>query len=202
MRRRCCLLLALAAFSGGCANPRQTGPTGPVWKEGVESNIIGVHKFFEDNPWLLFEEGVDGVKITVYLEGAGKGKGVFGSGTILVTMYTVSRDIQNREVLKPIHDWELDAEKSFVWRALQESVMGWGYGLRLQWPSELDVRGREVAFGVKYVREDGRVLASRPHTFKVPNIGSPRIQDDKVSVSTDGESGRAKSIALPRYTPN
>ncbi|MCZ6699423.1 MAG: hypothetical protein O7D94_10875 [Planctomycetota bacterium] len=186
MKRRCYLMLATAVLSGGCMNPGGTGgPAAPVWTEGVKSNIIGVAKFFPNNPWLLFDSDgtgrVDGVKINVYLEsiiiedGKRKSKGVFGSGTIIVSMYRIAYDRLGNESVTLIHKWELDPEAAYPWRCLQRTAMGWGYGLRLQWPGELDVAGREVSFAVKYVREDGRVIASRPHTFLVPMFGRTRV---------------------------
>lgn len=172
-----CLILVTVGLSAGCTWAGAGSQTGPVWTRGIESDIVAVHKFFDDTPWLLFSSDgtgrVDGVKITVYLEGAGKGKGVFGSGTIIVTMYRIARDAQGAEIVKPIHTWEMDAERAYVWRAKHETALGWGYGLRMQWPSDLDVAGQEVAFDVKYERESGQVIASRPQRFLVPSIGSP-----------------------------
>ena len=145
----------------------------------MRSDIVAVRAFFVEPPWLIFDHTgggqVDGVKITLYLEGAGKPKGVFGAGTIVVTMYGVEKDAGGRLVRTQIHEWELPPEKAYPWRSIRESRFGWGYGLRLHWDPSLDVAGKEVVFVVKYVHEDGRVNATRPKAFRVPITGTHTV---------------------------
>lgn len=142
----------------------------------VESNIVRVNKFFSQTPWLSFagdgSNRVNGVRITVYLEGANEPKGVFGTGTLVVGMYRLDVDpATGRERSTLAYEWELPPERAYVWRAKEETALGWGYGLRLQWPDDLDVGGRQVAFVVKYLREDGRIISSSRQVLKVPFVG-------------------------------
>jgi hypothetical protein len=139
---------------------------------GMESNIIRVIKFFSADPWLCFKNDgtgrVDGVRLTVYLEGTREPKGVFGTGTIIVEMYRLDMDARKRETATLAHKWELSSDDAYPWRAKNRTGMGWGYGLRLQWPADLDVSGRQVAFVVKYRREDGALISSSRQVIRVP----------------------------------
>jgi hypothetical protein len=141
----------------------------------AESNIIRVSKFFSADPWLSFANDgsgkIDGLRITVYLEGPNAPKGVFGDGTIIVEMYRLDYDKHGRETASPVYKWEMPPDKAYPWRAKKATGMGWGYGLRLQWPAELDVQGRQVAFVVRYVRKDGRMVNSSRQVVKVPGPG-------------------------------
>lgn len=140
------------------------------------SNIVRVNKFFSQNPWLSFKNdgsgNIDGVSFTVYLEGASQPRGVFGTGTIVVTMYRLSADPVGREVVVPVHEWVLPPDKAYPWRSKRPSAMGWGYGLRLQWPDTVNVGGKQISFTVKYIREDGREISSSRQVLKVPIGGS------------------------------
>jgi hypothetical protein len=145
----------------------------PADEIAAESNIIRVNKFFNADPWLSFKNDgtgkIDGIRITVYLEGAGRPKGVFGDGTLLVEMYRLDRDRRGQEEATLVHKWELPPERAYAWRAKKETGMGWGYGLRLPWPDDLEVEGRQIAFVVKYVRADGGVISSSRQVVKVPS---------------------------------
>ncbi len=145
------------------ANPTEPPP---------ESNIVRVNKFFSQNPWLSFTNDgsgkVDGVSFTVYLEGPRGPRGVFGTGTLVVTMYRLDRDPLGRESVTPAHEWVLRPDQAYPWRCKRPSAMGWGYGLRLQWPETVKVAGKQVAIIVKYVREDGREISSSRQVLKVP----------------------------------
>jgi len=138
----------------------------------VESNIVRVNKFFKESPWLCFNNDggkrVDGVGFSVYLEGPNKPKGVFGTGTLVVNMYRLEFGPDGREVPVEVYKWEMPADQAYVWRAKQRTALGWGYGLRLHWDDKIDVVGKQVAFVVKYVREDGREISSSRQVFKVP----------------------------------
>lgn len=138
----------------------------------MESNIIRVIKFFSADPWLCFNSDgtgrVDGVRLTVYLEGTRQPKGVFGTGTIIVEMYRLDQDARGKESAALVHKWELSSSDAYPWRAKKPTGMGWGYGLRLQWPAELNVAGRQVAFVVKYRREDGGLVSSSRQVVRVP----------------------------------
>lgn len=170
--------LGLLAWAAGCAQPT------PDWRDPrsgpVKSNIVRVNKFFSVNPWLSFGDEVsgrvNGVSFTVYLEDAEQPKGVFGNGVIVVEMYRLDHDEEGREVPVHLQTWELPPDKAYPWRAKHVTNLGWGYGLRLPWDKNLDVEGRLVAFIIKYIRDDGRVVTSSRKVLRVPSAGgSPRV---------------------------
>jgi hypothetical protein len=169
-------------FAAGCMQPTTAPITQasilapPAQKASetapVESNIVRVNKFFSSDPWLNFgadgTNKIDGVRFAVYLESANKSTGVFGTGRILVTMYELTRDAFGKEAATQIYEWDMPSEKAYPWRAKQMTALGWGYGFRLHWDPKLDLAGRQVAFVVKYFREDGRVITSSRQAVKVP----------------------------------
>ena len=165
-------MLLLGVVTAGCDMQSLQGRKTTQYTEGTESNIIQVSKFISDTPWLSFESDgsnkVGGIRVTVYLEGAGKPKGVFGSGTIVVGLYRVDRDAAGQELNTLMQEWELPPEKAFPWRAKKETFLGWGYSLRLQWDKKLDLAGKLIAVQVKYVRNDGSVVNSRSQMLRVP----------------------------------
>jgi len=176
------ILIALASIAALFANcgpmPEQgwstSGASGSQADDpGTESNIIRVFKFISADPWLCFNNDgtgrIDGVRLTVYLEGTRQPKGVFGSGTIIVEMYRLDHDPRKGETATLVHKWELPADQAYPWRAKKPTGMGWGYGLRLQWPAGVDVSGRQVALVVKYRREDGGVVSSSRQVMRVPS---------------------------------
>ncbi|MCK6455340.1 MAG: hypothetical protein L6Q92_02240 [Phycisphaerae bacterium] len=136
-----------------------------------DPNIIGVHKFVAQEPWLSFrQEGppqVDGIKTTLYLESGTTGKGAFGDGTIRVSMYTVDRYPDGSEHVTRAYQWELTPEQSLPWRRVKETRLGWGYGLHLQW-KDVDVADREIELVYAFERRDGRVVSSKPIRLRVP----------------------------------
>ena len=156
-----------------------------------ESNIVRVNKFFSQTPWLSFKNDgsgtVDGVSFTVYLESASQPKGVFGTGSMVVLMYRLNHDPLGREVITPVYQWELPPDKAYPWRSKKSSAMGWGYGMRLRWPENLDVGGKPVVFIVKYIREDGREISSSRQVLKVPVGGTiaapPKVNEGPVAKS-------------------
>lgn len=172
-----------AAMLTGCAM-QQDGKTPQwIWKDPivrssaeesgpVEQNIVRVNKFFSQTPWLSYANDgsrrVDGVTFSIYLEGPNSPKGVFGTGVITVTMYRLDADETGREVAKKIYEWEYDAQAAYPFRAKTQTALGWGYGMRLRWGENLDVEGRQVAFVIKYMREDGRTVSSSRQVLKVP----------------------------------
>jgi hypothetical protein len=176
------MLLSVLLLTGRCEQPSNSAG-GPPRKSaparagdpGAESNIIRVSKFFSADPWLSFASDgsgkIDGVRITVYLEGPSAPKGVFGTGTIVVDMYRIEYEKHGRETVTPVYKWELPPDKAYPWRAKEKTGMGWGYSLRLQWPATVDVVGKQVAFVVRYVREDGQAINSSRQVVKVPGQG-------------------------------
>jgi len=163
--------------AAGCVDGDSSG-WGAQNDPSMESNIIRVNKFFSADPWLSFDgEGagkVDGVRCTVYLESAKQPKGVFGDGTIVVDMYRLDGAPSGGKMLTHVFKWELSPQEAYPWRAKKETMMGWGYGLRLNWGKGQDVAGRRVAFVVRYIRNDGRLISSSRQVLKVPIRGVDR----------------------------
>ncbi|GJQ25877.1 MAG: hypothetical protein HBSAPP02_09090 [Phycisphaerae bacterium] len=172
----------------GCMQPVEPGVTtsfstakskGDDREPPVESNIVRVTKFFSAEPWLTFSNDgtsrVNGFKCSVFLEGPGKPRGVFGSGTIIVCLYRVDRDGAGREVAVPLQEWEMPPDKAYPWRCKERTLLGWGYGLRLQWRDDLDLEGKQIAVVVKYVRDDGKTLSSTRQMLKVPRRGTQML---------------------------
>ncbi len=173
-------IISTAFLTAGCAwgsgwQTQQNGPAMTMPGPEPVSNIVSVNKFFSAVPWLIFDDPssgrVDGFKCTVYLEGYDSPKGVFGTGTIVVTMYRIENDPLGREFTTQVHEWELPPHKAFPWRAKKATMIGWGYGLRLHWGKDLDVMGRRIAIVIKYIRDDGRVLSSSRTVLRVPLVG-------------------------------
>ncbi len=162
----------------------------PPQKE--ESNIVRVNKFFSSVPWLNFDSdgsgSIDGFKCTVYLEGPHSVKGVFGTGTIVVSMYRLDSDRSGREFATEVYSWTLPREEAFVYRAREATMFGWGYGLRLQWGKKVDVGGRKVAVLIKYIRDDGRVVSSTRQVLRVPLTGHDALAFSR------GEAEQSKSV--------
>ncbi|MBK8267337.1 MAG: hypothetical protein IPK83_03155 [Planctomycetes bacterium] len=140
-----------------------------------ESNIIRVNKIFDSFPWLSFSNDgsgrVNGFKCAVYLEGPKSTKGVFGSGTMVITMYRLDHDRLNREVPTEMKCWTFTREEALPYRARNMSMLGWGYGFRLPWGDDIRVSGRKIAIVIKYVRDDGRVVSSSRKVLRVPFTG-------------------------------
>jgi len=145
--------------------------------QNLEPNIVRVNKIFESFPWLSFgNDGsgkIDGFKCAVYLESANsRSKGVFGYGTLVVTMYRMDRDAAGGEVAAPVQEWQLPPEEAYVYQGKSPTSLGWGYGLRLRWDDRVQVGGRVVAIVIKFIREDGRVVSSSRKVLKVPLTGN------------------------------
>ncbi|HPF39939.1 MAG TPA: hypothetical protein P5081_12180 [Phycisphaerae bacterium] len=162
------------------------GPTGPgpakeptitIVPETERADIVQVANFVPTNPWLIFDplDGkIDGFKCNIYL-GAnheGKFKGFFGDGTIVVQMFADVGKDEAKSDMKLAHTWELTPDDAYPWRARKQTMLGWGYGLRLQWPKELELGGRKIAILVSYRRTDGRMISSsKPTVRRVPIRG-------------------------------
>lgn len=202
------LMITGAVIAAGCMKPGQTGGMAQSGSKSFDSkqsaegplepNIVRVNKFFSSEPWLSFEsDGTnrpDGVKFSVYLEGPRKPAGVFGTGRLVVTMYRIDINPIGEEMATQVYEWDLPADKSYVYRAKEQTALGWGYGLRLQWDRGLDMSGKQVAFLVKYIREDGKVITSSRQVLKLPKTGGVGVEPYRSLAATP----RPASGAAPR----
>lgn len=212
----CILALVTGCGEQGGVAQQQQQPLKPIRTSSIEpkpisappsteeSNIIRVNKIFDSFPWLSFASDgsgrVDGFKCAVYLEGARSTKGVFGTGTLVVSMYRLDADALGREVPTEVQCWTFTREEAMQFRAREMKMLGWGYGLRLKWDDNVSVCGKKVAVVIKYVRDDGRVVSSSRKVLRVPIVGDSRGQI--LDASTSGQSnGREKPIAKPDPEP-
>ena len=162
----CCGGLLLA---DGCVQPQPGSAERPL-----ESDIVEVKKFYSAFPWLSFDEEGDpnpeGFKMTVYLISSETGRGAFGDGDIIVSLYSYPpyqagrRDGPNPTLEK---EWVLDPEAAMPFRAKTRKLMGYGYGLRLNW-GDIDVLGKTISIRIAFQRRDGRLIKSQPQSFRVP----------------------------------
>ena len=166
----------------GCMNPGGTAWASKPSKPGAElpssapvSGILRVNKFFPVVPWLIFDNQgsgkIDGFKCAVYLEGPQSAKGVFGTGTFVITLSHIGRDGSGNEIATPVHEWELPPEKAFYYQAREPTMLGWGYGFRLNWGDDVDVSGKKIAIVIKYIRDDGQVISASRQVLRVPLTG-------------------------------
>ena len=86
-------------------------------------------------------------------------------------MYRLDRDENRREQPVLVQEWQFSSGKAYAYRAKKKSALGWGYGFRLRWDQDLDVEGRQIVFVIKYIRDDGRVVASSRQPAQVPVHG-------------------------------
>lgn len=192
--RRCCLCaLTVVPVAGlvGCWAPadgrgvvQEARPVTPfVPPETPGSDITRVFLIYPTVPWLVFDDQggglVDGFTCSVYLispvydpvSGGTLEKGVFGTGTIVAEMYRLGTDAAGREASALVQTWELPPDEAMRFRGRSPKLLGWGYGLRLQWDKDVEVAGEDVAIVVKYVRDDGRVVPTRRKQLHVPTKG-------------------------------
>lgn len=164
------VLCSIFALVCGCGGPRSYKSAADV---PVESDITQVKKFYSASPWLSFDEAGDpnpeGFKVAVYLISARTGKGAFGDGDIEVTIYSHPKARRGGKPTEPVLEkrWILSTKDAMPFRAKVEHVMGFGYGLRLNWGG-VDLLGKTVSVHIDYRRTDGRLIRSQPKWLRIP----------------------------------
>jgi hypothetical protein len=177
--------LSMICALGGCNAPPRAGRTGDMPLYDDVTNIMSTMRTM---PWLNFDSSdptkIDGFAVNTYLISSTTQRGVFGAGTIRVSMYedaTASGTTlpapttMGKNVLgKKLFEWELPADKAMPFRVVRRPgrtyVMGDGYQLRLSW-GNLDLAGRSIALVVEYQRTDGRLIRRAPFWLRVPSRG-------------------------------
>ncbi|UCG32889.1 MAG: hypothetical protein JSU68_14645 [Phycisphaerales bacterium] len=170
-------VLASIMVVTGCANPNEgldLRPGQNVGDMALRRDIVQVKKFYPGSPWLSFDEAGDpnpeGFKVNVYLVSAANGRGAFGDGNIIVTMYSLPGrrpDTAPPAESKLEKRWVLTPGDCMPFRATRKTVMGFGYGLRLNW-GDVDVLGETILITIAFERRDGTIIKSQPQTFRVP----------------------------------
>ncbi|MBN1344498.1 MAG: hypothetical protein JXQ73_17545 [Phycisphaerae bacterium] len=178
-------MVALAGLLSGCDVPPHVQRTrdAPLFDD-----IIRIRAFIRPTPWLNFDPSdpkkIDGMAVNMYLESARLQKGVFGAGTIKVTMYedtvgekaatTTAPGASTRVTGKKLFEWNLSPEQAMPYRVVQRPertyVMGDGYQLRLSW-GDLDLSNRQVCVVLEYIRTDGRPVVRSPFHLRIPTPG-------------------------------
>jgi hypothetical protein len=164
------LLLAGVPLLGGCLESKPS-----VAAMAGDPDIVAVKKFYSQTPWLSFDEAGDrnpeGFKVTLYLISARTGKGTFGDGDIIVSLYEhdPQRASRGSEPPPPVlaKQWVLDPAAALPFRAKRQTYLGYGHQLRLNW-GDTDVLGKTIAINIDFRRRDGRLIRGQPQFFQVP----------------------------------
>lgn len=177
MRRRgpallwaCCLVLLL---QGACniAGRERMGAR-QARQTTLASDIISVRRYFENNPFLSFDDHADpnpeGFKVTYYAVSSATKKGAHGDGLIRFRMYIIEPGQGNEpSVGRLAKTWEFDPQQAMGWRISKMSALGWPYLFHLNW-GDADPYGREIRIVPEFVRRDGHVIRGSPKDLKVP----------------------------------
>ncbi len=161
-------LIVPIACLAGCLDAQPN-----VARMKLDADIVQVKKFYPASPWLSFDEAGDpnpeGFKVAVYLISAKTQKGAFGDGDIEVVIYSHPRSESSKQPAEPVVEkkWVLSPEDAMPFRAKIEAVMGFGYGLRLNW-GDVDLLGKTVSVHINFRRRDGRLIQSSPKWLRVP----------------------------------
>jgi hypothetical protein len=127
---------------------------------------------YDPFPW-LFDPDDDtdkalGIRIrSLFLISAKTKKGVFGDGTVRMTLYAVQRSPESRPVREKLHEWKFDEAQAVASRVAKKTWMGYGYMFDLVWPEQINLAGQEIALGIDYIRTDGKLVRERPKYFRV-----------------------------------
>ena len=162
----CTLPLApLLALLFGCEGAGWTGFS----LGSAEDDVVSVTQYYVPLMWLHDADGrVIGFRTRVYLVSGRTSKGVFGKGTIAVTMNRLRRRAAGGYDRELAYEWTLDEQATAGFRVAKQSKLGESYGFFLRWPPELDLMGRRIEIAFQYRRPDGRVIRGTPRQFLVP----------------------------------
>jgi len=160
------VLTGCAAFSGDGASPDR------IARAPTQSDVVEVVAIYDPFPWLFNPDDdtdkVLGIRIrSLFLISAKTKKGVFGDGTLRMTLYGVQHPPGSRPVRERLHEWQFDKVQAVNSRVAKKTWMGYGYMFDLAWPEEMDLAGREIALGIDYIRADGKLVRERPKYFQV-----------------------------------
>ncbi len=159
-------LTGCATFLGDGASPEQ------IARAPTESDIVEVVAIYNPFPWLFSPDDdasrAVGIRIrSLFLISGKTKKGVFGDGTLRMTLYGVQHPPGSRPVREKLYEWQFDKVQAVDSRVAKKTWMGYGYMFDLAWPEEMDLAGREIALGIDYIRTDGKLVRERPKYFQV-----------------------------------
>lgn len=138
----------------------------------LASDIIAVRRYFENNPFLSFDDQADpnpeGFKVTYYAVSSATKKGAHGDGVIRFRMYIIEPAVDDGpSVGRLAKTWEFDPQQAMGWRVSRMSALGWPYLFHLNW-GDADPYGREIRIVPEFVRRDGHVIRGSPKDLRVP----------------------------------
>jgi hypothetical protein len=158
------LSLALAALAaGGCQAFGPAGNNGEIdpLRVPTRTDIVSIQIFWSNPIWLLNSDSEPvGIQAPVYFVSGETQRGAFVDGNITVWMYELTPNASSRNDRKLLYEWKLDGPAERIFRVRRKAIGGYYYGLRLLWPSDLPVDGKQVEIVVGYTRPDGTVIRS------------------------------------------
>ncbi|TWT42374.1 hypothetical protein RAS1_35050 [Phycisphaerae bacterium RAS1] len=181
------VLVALAAALAlpGC----QTGGPGAA----ASDDVVQITQFYSNYPWRVdYDDRITGFKVAVYFVSAATERGTFVSGDILCWLYQRVRRADGRRDRELLHTWRLSEQEAAGFRFRERKQLGFGYGLVLTWPSNIDVHGREIEIVMGYDRSDGRTILGPPRTMKVP------VPADLRAIRPPGQASRPGAAPATR----
>ncbi len=168
-----CMAFFAAMASVGCtATSLRRSAEAPARRARLASDIIGVRRYFHNNPFLSFDDQGDpnpeGFKVTYYAVSAATREGAFGDGLIRFKMYVIEPGQEGEPATgRLVKTWEFDPQQAMGWRVRRKGPLGWPYLFHLNW-GDADPYGKEVRIVPEFVRIDGRVIKGSPKDLRVP----------------------------------
>ncbi len=164
------LLLASLVLCCSCQAPASRDAK--ARRARLASDIIGVRRYFANNPFLSFDDQSDpnpeGLKVTYYAVSNATQLGAFGDGLIRFRMYVIEPGQEGKPATgRLVKTWEFDPQQAMRWRVRRKTTLGWPYLFHLNW-GDADPYGKEIRIVPEYVRTDGRVIKGSPKDLKVP----------------------------------
>lgn len=166
-----CLLAGIALTGCQAAGQREKFDASAI---RTDDNIISVVVLWDERDLWLYRpentEVVAGFRMNTYFVSGTTDKGAFVPG--LIRAKAAMDQVQPDGAVKPVVVFEktLDVEQAMKWRYTTKKLMGYGYGLQIDWPRELDdiVAGRQIQVVVEYISNSGRVVRSSARRLAVP----------------------------------
>lgn len=168
------LSFVVALAAGGCQAPGAARSGFDASRIPTDDNIISVFVLWDERDLWLYRpdntELVAGFRMNAYFVSGRTDKGVFVPGLIRVKVAMDQLQPGGRVVPVVVYQDELDVEQAMKWRYTKKRMMGYAYGLQIDWPRELDevVAGKEIQVVVEYLSNSGRIIRSSVRRLAVP----------------------------------
>ena len=134
-----CMAWCAALASVGCTTTSlRRSAEAPALRARLASDIIGVRRYFHNNPFLSFDDQGDpnpeGFKVTYYAVSAATREGAFGDGLIRFKMYVIEPGREGEPATgRLVKTWEFDPQQAMGWRVRRKGPLGWPYLFHLNW---------------------------------------------------------------------